>query len=107
MLQAIFSTKTRDDWLEFLRAADIPCAASGTVEEYLNDPQVIANNMVVEIEQPSIGLVRQMGIPVRLYDNLGEIKGPAPEPGEHTTEILSNLGYTAQDIIELINKRVV
>lgn len=106
-LQDIFSTKTRDEWLEFLRAADIPCAASGTVEEYLNDPQVIANGMVIEVEQPSIGLVRQMGIPVRLYDNLGKIKGPSPELGEHTTEILSNLGYTTQEIIELRNEGII
>lgn len=107
MLQDIFSTKTRDDWLQFLRAADIPCAASGTVEEYLNDPQVIANDMVIETEQPGIGLVRQMGIPIRLHDNPGEIKGPAPELGEHTTEILSNLGYTAEEITKLANEEII
>ena len=48
-----------------------------------------------------------MGIPVRLYDNLGKIKGPSPELGEHTTEILSNLGYTTQEIIELRNEGII
>ena len=107
MLQDIFSTKTRDEWLEFLRAADIPCSASSTVEEYLDDPQVIANDMVIKVEQPSVGTVRQMGVPLRLHRNPGEVKGPSPEPGEHTTEILSNLGYSALDIADLINEGVV
>lgn len=107
MLQDIFSTKTRDEWLEFLRAADIPCAASGTVEEYLDDPQVVANGMLIEVEQPGVGTVRQMGVPVRLERNPGEIRGPSPELGEHTAEILSGLGYSAQHIAGLRDEGVV
>jgi len=107
MLQDIFSTKTRDEWLEFLRAADIPCAASGTVEEFLDDPQVAANGMVIEVEQPGFGTVRQMGVPVRLERNPGEVRGPSPELGEHTAEVLSNLGYSAHDITNLRDEGVV
>ena len=107
MLQDIFLTKTRDEWLEFLRAADIPCAASGTVEEYLDDPQVIANGMVVEVEQPGVGTVRQMGVPVRLERNPGEVRGPSPEIGEHTNEILTSLGFSTQDITSLRNEGVI
>lgn len=107
MMQDIFSTKTRDEWLEFLRVADIPCAASGTVEEYLDDPQVVANGMVIEVEQPGVGTVRQMGVPVRLELNPGEVRGPSPELGEHTTEVLSNLGYSAQDIASLRDEGVI
>jgi crotonobetainyl-CoA:carnitine CoA-transferase CaiB-like acyl-CoA transferase len=101
MLQEIFLTKTRDEWLEFLRAADIPCAGAGTVEEYLDDPQVIANGMVIEMDQPGVGKVRQMGVPVRLDRTPGGVAGPAPALGEHSAEVLGRLGYTARDIADL------
>ncbi len=107
MLQEIFLTKTRDEWLEYLRAADVPCAAAGTVKEFLDDPQVIANGMVIEVEQPGIGTMRQMGVPVRLERTPGEVSGPAPAPGEHTDEVLTRLGYSSQDITDLRKAEVV
>jgi len=98
----MFATKTRDEWLEFLQSEDIPCAAAQPVEEFLDDPQVMANEMIVEIEEPDLGRVREMGIPVRLKITPGEIKGRSPKLSEHTEETLAELiGYSADKIAEL------
>lgn len=96
--QAIFDTRTRDEWLEFLQGEDIPCAAALPVEEFMNDPQVLANKMVAEVDEAGLGIVRQMGVPVRLDQLPGSIKGRSPQPGEHTQEILEGIGYTDDQI---------
>ena len=99
LFKEIFLTKTRDEWLEFFQSEDIPCAAALAVEEFLNDPQVKANEMVVEVEEPDRGPVREMGIPVKLKGTPGGIRGRSPRLGEHTREILTGLlGYSDKDV---------
>ncbi len=99
MFKEIFATKTRDEWLAFLRSEDIPCAAALPVEEFLDDPQVMANDMIVEMEEPGLGTVREMGIPVKLRGTPGEVKGRSPKLGEHAHEILTGLlGYSEEEI---------
>jgi CoA:oxalate CoA-transferase len=108
MFEKIFAEKTRDEWLEFLQAEDIPCGSALPVETFLNDPQVMANNMVTEIAQPGLGPVRQMGVPVRLSRAPGSIKGPSPRQGEHTEEILAGLlHYPAEEISRLKKEKVI
>jgi crotonobetainyl-CoA:carnitine CoA-transferase CaiB-like acyl-CoA transferase len=100
--EKIFATKTRDEWIDFLQSEDIPCAAAASVGEFMTDPQVIANQMVVEIEDPVVGKIREMGVPVRLEKEPGKIKGPSPGIGEHTEGVLGDLlGYTREKIAEL------
>ena len=99
--QAIFSTKTRDEWLKFLHSEDIPCAPADPVTTYINDPQISANNMALEVEDAEWGKGRQMGIPVTLINHPGLHKGPSPQPGEHTEEILQAIG-TSPEVMERI-----
>jgi crotonobetainyl-CoA:carnitine CoA-transferase CaiB-like acyl-CoA transferase len=108
MFEEIFKEKTRDEWLEFLRAEDIPCGPALPVETFLDDPQVMANNMVIEIEEPVLGPVRQMGVPVRLSLAPGTIKGRSPQRGEHSEEILAGLlNYSAEEISRLKKEKVI
>ena len=108
MFEKIFVEKTRDEWLEFLRAEDIPCGPALPVEAFMDDPQVIANNMVTEIVEPGLGPVRQMGVPVRLSKAPGSTKGRSPQKGEHTEEILAEmLNYPAEKIKRLKKEKVI
>jgi len=101
-LQTIFSTKTREEWLQFLHSQDIPCAPAEPVTSYIDDPQIAANQMAVEVEDPILGKGRQMGIPVRLERNPGQIKRPAPLLGEHTGEVLGEISDMSPNDISQI-----
>lgn len=104
--QVVFATKTRDEWLEFLQSEDIPCAPADPVTSYIDDPQIAANNMAVEIEDAEWGKGRQMGIPVNLARNPGGIRGPSPELGEHTEEILETVpGLSAHGITRIMESQ--
>jgi formyl-CoA transferase len=107
IFQKMFLTRTRDEWLEFLRAADIPCAPASTVEEFLDDPQVLANGMVATVNDPNLGKVREMGVPVRLSRTPGEVKGPSPTLGQHTDKVLGELGRSVQEIARLREQGVI
>lgn len=107
IMAGILATKTREEWLEFLRSHDIPCAPAKRVDEFLDDPQVAANEMVVELEDPNVGTIREMGIPVKLSLTPGRVKGPSPLPGEHTEEILVELGYSPHKVRELRKRQIV
>ncbi len=108
MFEKIFTEKTRDEWLELLQAEDIPCGPALPVEDFLDDPQVIANGMILEIKEPGLGPVRQMGVPVRLTRAPGSVKGPSPGKGEHTEEILAGLlKYPAEEISRLKQAKVI
>ena len=107
MFKGIFGTKTRDEWLEFLRAVDIPCAPALSVEEFMDDPQVLANGMVEVVEQPPLGQVREMGVPLRLTATPGNIRGPAPTLGQHNQEVLGSLGISVRDVSRLKRQGVI
>jgi crotonobetainyl-CoA:carnitine CoA-transferase CaiB-like acyl-CoA transferase len=107
IIKDIYLTKTRDEWIELLRENEIPVATVQSVGEFMEEPQVIANDMVKTLKQPGVGMVREMGIPVEFMETPGKIKGPAPLPGQHTKEILRTLGYRAAQIKDLKKAGVV
>ena len=82
ILEPIFRTKPRDEWLRILREADVPCAPVLTRHEFIDHPQTRALDMRVEIADPALGPTVQMGLPVQLNDTPGEITGHAPTPGD-------------------------
>jgi crotonobetainyl-CoA:carnitine CoA-transferase CaiB-like acyl-CoA transferase len=88
-LEALFATRPRQDWLDFLQENDVPAGPVLSREEFLVDPQVIHNRMKVEIEDPEVGRTVQMGVPLTLSETPGVIRGPAPSLGQHNDEVLS------------------
>jgi len=99
-----FRQKPRAHWLQLLKEADVPCAAVNRCEEFMENAQVQHNHMVVDIDDPTLGTTRQMGIAMTLTDNPGAIKGPAPRLGEHTSQVLGELDYSDDDIQRLIGE---
>lgn len=94
----IFLTKTRDEWVQLLRQTDTCVAPVYSMDEVFSDPQVLHRKMMVEIDHPTLGKVKQVGISIKLSETPGSIRSVAPRPGEHTEEVLLDLGYTKESI---------
>ncbi len=106
-LKRIFLTKTRDEWFEFLRQQDVPVGKVYSMDEVFNDPQILHRKMVIEVEHPADGKIRQLGVAIKLSDTPGEVRSLPPVSGQHTDETLMNLGYSVQEIGELRRKGVI
>jgi crotonobetainyl-CoA:carnitine CoA-transferase CaiB-like acyl-CoA transferase len=83
--------QTTEHWVTALNAAGVPCGPVYGVEEVFSDPQVLAQQMVLEVEHPGHGLVRMLGFPMKLGETPCQVRRPAPALGEHTAEILAEL----------------
>ena len=82
IIEPIIRTRPRDEWLSILREADVPCAPVLSRREFIDHPQTRALEMRQEIDDPTLGRMVQMGLPVFLNDTPGEIGGAAPEKSD-------------------------
>lgn len=89
-----------------LNAVGVPSGPINTIADVLNHQQVLHREMVVDIEHPTIGMIKLLGIPFKLSDTPGEIRLAPPTLGEHTNDILMGLGYSKEKI-ELLREREV
>ncbi|QGP91625.1 Acetyl-CoA:oxalate CoA-transferase [Neomoorella glycerini] len=107
ILFEVFRQKTTAEWIEIIETAGIPCGPINTVDKVVNDPQVRAREMVVEIDHPVAGKQLIHGVPVKLSDTPGRVRQPAPVLGQHTREVLQKYGLTAEEINLLAQEGVV
>jgi len=108
LMQEVLRTRTSAAWLEELDAAGVPCAPVLSISEVPGHPQVIANELIVESDHPVAGPMRQPRPAARfgnrphgLNDSSEEELLPAPALGEHTGEVLAELGVTSEEIRQL------
>jgi crotonobetainyl-CoA:carnitine CoA-transferase CaiB-like acyl-CoA transferase len=109
ILDAIFATKPRAEWLQILRAGgDFIFTIINSVDELPDDPQVQANDYIASFDHPQFGPGPVVGIPVRLRETPGTVRLPAPEFGQHTEEILTELlGYSWEHVAGLKEREVI
>jgi crotonobetainyl-CoA:carnitine CoA-transferase CaiB-like acyl-CoA transferase len=107
IIDGILVTKTRAEWETLFKQNGVIYRRVETPEEVVNDPQALANDFFSEIHIPSVGDGRLVNTPIKFRQNPASIKGPAPEIGQHTEEILLELGYTWDDIARLKEQRVI
>src|SRR5579862_4393573 len=107
MLDELFATGPRDDWVARLRGADIVAAPINTLLEASNDPDVLANGYVTEIDYPEHGKrLKIHGSPWHFSETPARI-GIAPKLGGHNDEILAELGYTPAQIRDLRKREII
>ncbi len=106
-LASAFKQRGTSEWLERLEAAGVPAGPVLSVGEMLADPQTKARDMVVETVHQRLGPVQTIGFPVKFSETPAAIERGAPTLGQHTTEILLDLGYSHSDIDRLADDNVV
>ena len=107
LLDRLFASGTRDHWVAKLRAADIVSAPINTMLEAADDPDVLANGYVTEVDYPKHGKrLRVHGTPWQFSETPANI-GVAPGLGEHNEEVLGSLGYGAADIRALRERKII
>ncbi|MBR0954923.1 CaiB/BaiF CoA transferase family protein [Bradyrhizobium canariense] len=106
-MQEYIGQHTTAVWLERLDAADVPCAPILRRGEVINNEQVVARGLIEELEQPTVGTVRQPTPAAKFKVNQARIAGPAPRVGEHSREILREIGYADASINDMIARKAV
>jgi crotonobetainyl-CoA:carnitine CoA-transferase CaiB-like acyl-CoA transferase len=107
ILKELFLTKTRDEWWQWSKDKQVMLAPVLYIEEAINDPQIRARNMMMELDYPHLGKVMQVGNPLKLSDTPPSFKKFSPLPGQNTDEILSGLGFSSNEIQEYRKEKVV
>lgn len=106
-LDDLFATGSREDWVARLRGADIVAAPINTLLEASNDPDVLANGYVTEVEYPRHGKTLKVhGTPWQFSETPARI-GIAPELGEHNDDVLTGLGYSGEQIRDLRERKII
>ena len=101
-MQEYIGKHTTAEWLERLDAADVPCAPILRRADVIHNEQVVARELIEELDQPMVGKVRQPKPAAKFETNQAKIAGPAPRVGEHSREILRDLGYDDASIEALV-----
>lgn len=94
--------KTTEEWQKILDDNGVPNGPINSIDKVLEDEQVLAREMIIEVDHPTAGKLKMPGVAIKLSETPGAIHSPAPLLGQHTTEILkAYMGYTDAEIDKL------
>ncbi len=106
-MQPTFAGRTTAEWIGAMETVGIPCGPIKDMAEVYSDAQVIARDMVVEMEHPVAGTVRNIGFPVKLTATPAAVRMPAPTLGQHTEEVLAEYGYSQDEVAAFRDANIV
>jgi len=107
MLQALFLTRPVQDWVEDLQQVNVPCGPINDLADVFSDPQLLHRQMYQEMPHPTLGTIKQTGLPIKFSLTPGGLDRHPPLLGEHNQEILEGLGYSEADIRRLAEESVI
>lgn len=100
-LTPLFQRRTAAEWLRRLEDVGVPAGPVLDIAQMHADPQTLARDMVVETEHPSAGKVKAIGLPIKFSETPGSVRTAAPLFGQHTRDVLRELGYTDAEIEQM------
>lgn len=106
-VREIIRQRNTDEWLDALRAVGVPVGRINTVAQALSDPHLIERGMIVQLEHPALGMIRSIATPVHLADSPLVYYRHPPRLGEHTDEVMSELGFDAIAVQEFRAKGII
>ena len=107
LIQEKMYLKTTEEWMDIFTDNGVPNGPINTIDKVLDNPQLKARDMIVEVEHPTAGKLKMPGVPIKMSETQGTVRIPAPILGQHTEEVLSEmLGMTKEQVQDLRQKKV-
>jgi crotonobetainyl-CoA:carnitine CoA-transferase CaiB-like acyl-CoA transferase len=106
-IESVVAGQPRAHWLALLDANEIPCGPINDYSQVFADPQLLAREMVVDVEHPTLGHLKALGSPIKMSATPPDARRRAPQLGEHTREVLDEAGYSAAEIDALVQSGAV
>lgn len=100
-LTKLLATRPSQEWLEVLNEVDVPAGVILDRAEVFDQPQILENEMIVRVEHPQVGPVQMIGPPIHLSETPGGVRTPSPTLGQHTDDVLREIGYSGAEIADL------
>ncbi len=107
LLQEHFLTRPADAWVADLQALNVPAGPINDLSDVFTDPQVLHRQMLLELPHPTLGAIKQTGLPIKFSRTPGGLELPPPLLGEHNDPILRDLGYSDAEIAEMAERGVI
>jgi crotonobetainyl-CoA:carnitine CoA-transferase CaiB-like acyl-CoA transferase len=108
ILDKVFAGRPREEWLKIAKKWGLIFQPVNTISDLLTDPQVLENEYIVNYDHPCLGKIRLPGFPVQFSETPAQVTRPAPELGQHTEEVLSEVaGYTWEEIEQLHDQEII
>ncbi len=107
LLQEFFLMRPSVDWVADLQAVSVPAGPINDLADVFSDPQVLHRDMLLEMPHPTLGSIKQTGLPLKFSATPGSLDRHPPLLGEHNDEILAELGYSEDDIRQMGEGRVI